>query len=259
MTEHDVLPIVLLRCTACHGAGLKQGGVDLRSPAAMRRGGSNGPALVPGDPDASLMMLRIESEACPPRDLLLKFFVKRPPASEVKVLREWIATGAMEVNVLPDIATTDPDPLVSREDRQHWAFQPPVAMHNARSIDDFIQTRLAESGLDYSPEADRDTLLRRAYLDLVGLPPSLSEWNAWRNSEDPDWHGAMVDQLLASPHYGERWGRYWLDLAGYADSEGGVSDDPVREVAWKYRDYVIHAFNSDKPYDRFLLEQIAGL
>ena len=107
---------------------------------------------------------------------------------------------------------------------------------------------MTESGLDFSPEADRDTLIRRAYLDLVGLPPSLSEWNAWRNSEDPDWHGAMVDQLLASPHYGERWGRYWLDLAGYADSEGGVSDDPVREVAWKYRDYVIHAFNSDKPY-----------
>ena len=258
ITQHDVLPIVLLRCTACHGADRKQGGVDLRTPAAMRRGGRNGPALVPGDPDASPMIQRIESEACPPRDLLLKFFVKRPPASEVKVLREWIAAGAIEVDVLLDVATTDPDPLVSSEDRQHWAFQPPVATFDARSIDDFIQKQLTENGLDFSPEADRDTLIRRAYLDLTGLPPGLPAWNAWRSSDDPDWYRAMVDQLLASPHYGERWGRYWLDLAGYADSEGGVSDDPIREVAWKYRDYVIHAFNSDKPYDRFLLEQIAG-
>jgi len=258
ITQHDVLPIVLLRCTACHGVRSKQGGVDLRTPAAMQRGGKSGPALVPGDPDASLMIQRIESEACPPRDLLLKFFVKRPPSSEVKVLREWIATGAMEVEVLPDVATTDPDSLVSSDDRQHWAFQPPVATLEGKSIDDFIQDRLTENGLDFSAEADRDTLIRRAYLDLVGLPPSLSEWNAWRSTEDPDWYRAMVDQLLASSHYGERWGRYWLDLAGYADSEGGVSDDPVREVAWKYRDYVIHAFNSDNPYDRFLLEQIAG-
>ncbi|MBC7967643.1 MAG: DUF1553 domain-containing protein, partial [Fuerstia sp.] len=258
ITQHDVMPIVLLRCTACHGARLQQGGVDLRTPAAMRRGGSNGPALIPGDPDASLMIQRIESEACPPRDLLLKFFVKRPPASEVKVLRNWIAAGATEVDVLPDVATTDPDPLVSSEDRQHWAFQPPVATLEAKSIDDFIQKRLTETGLDFSPEADRDTLIRRAYLDLIGMPPSLPEWKAWRNSDDPDWYRAMVDQLLASTHYGERWGRHWLDLAGYADSEGGVSDDPIREAAWKYRDYVIHAFNSDKPYDRFLLEQIAG-
>ena len=258
ITQHDVLPITLLRCTACHGARLQQGGVDLRTPAAMRRGGDSGPALIPGDPDASPMIQRIESESCPPRDLLLKFFVKRPPASEVKVLREWIATGAMEVDVLPDVATTDPDPLVSNEDRQHWAFQPPVATFDARSIDDFILKKLTENGLEFSPEAARDTLIRRAYLDLIGLPPSLSEWKAWRNSDDPDWYRKLVDQLLASPHYGERWGRYWLDLAGYADSEGGVSDDPVREVAWKYRDYVIHAFNSDKPYDRFLLEQIAG-
>jgi cytochrome c553 len=257
-TQHDVLPIVLLRCVTCHGARLKRGGVDLRTPAAMRNGGKNGPAMVPGDPDASLMIQRIESEACPPRELLLKFFVKRPPAGEVKVLREWIAAGAPEGDVSPDVATTEPDPLVTNDDREHWAFQPPVAATNAGSIDDFILKRLQETGLTFSPEADKDTLIRRTYLDLIGMPPSVADWKKWRSSDDPNWHRNMVDQLLASPRYGERWGRYWLDLAGYADSEGGTSADPVRQVAWKYRDYVIRAFNDDKPYDRFLLEQIAG-
>jgi mono/diheme cytochrome c family protein len=258
VNQHDALPIVLLRCTTCHGARLKQGGVDLRTPSAMRKGGKHGPAIVSGDPDASLMIQRIESEACPPRELLLKYFVKRPPAAEVEVLREWIAAGAPEVDVLPDVATTEPDPFVTDEERQHWAFQSPSAELNAASVDHFILESLQDRDLTFSPEADRDTLIRRVYLDLVGMPPGLDEWQHWRGSDDADWYRNMVDHLLASPHYGERWGRYWLDLAGFADSEGGVSSDPIRQVAWKYRDYVIGAFNSDKPYDRFLIEQIAG-
>lgn len=258
LNQHDVLPIVLLRCTTCHGARIKRGGVDLRTPASMKQGGSNGPAMIPGDPASSLMMQRIESEACPPRDLLLKFFVRRPPASEVKVLRDWIAAGAPEEDIRPDVATTEPDPLVTDEDRRHWAFQPPVATSEAESIDEFIQAKLVEKGLQFSPEANRDTLIRRTYLDLIGMPPNIADWKKWHDSDDPNWHRNLVDHLLASPHYGERWGRYWLDLAGYADSEGGTSADSVREVAWKYRDYVIRAFNEDKPYDRFLLEQIAG-
>lgn len=258
LTQHDVLPIVLLRCTTCHGPRLQNGGVDLRTPAAMRKGGKSGPAMIPGDPDNSLMIQRIKSEACPPRHLLLKFFVKRPPASEVKILRDWIAAGAPEVDIKPDVATTEPDLLVTDEDREHWAFQPPEASPDAGSVDTFILAKLQEKGLSFSPQADRDTLIRRAYLDLIGLPPSLTEWKQWRDSNDPEWYQQMIDHLLASPHYGERWGRYWLDLAGYADSEGGVSSDPVRQVAWKYRDYVIQAFNEDKPYDRFLLEQLAG-
>ena len=258
LNQHDVLPIVLLRCTTCHGARIKQGGVDLRTPVSMRKGGTNGPAMIPGDPDSSLMMQRIESEACPPRDLLLKFFVKRPPASEVKVLRDWIAAGAPAGDVVPDVARTEPDPLVTDEDREHWAFQPPKTTANVKSIDEFILKKLREKGLTFSPEADRDTLIRRIYLDLVGIPPSLSEWKEWHDNEDPNWHRELVDDLLASPRYGERWGRYWLDLAGYADSEGGTSADPVRQVAWKYRDYVIRSFNNDKPYDTFLMEQIAG-
>jgi cytochrome c553 len=256
--QHDVLPIVLLRCTACHGARLQRGAVDLRTPELMLKGGNNGPALVPGDPDRSLMIQRIVSEACPPREQLLKYFVRRPPAAEVEMLRKWIAAGAPVVDVPPDVATSEPDPLVTDEDRQHWAFQTPVADPDAESIDEFIAARLKDADLTFSPEAGRDTLVRRAYLDLVGMPPSLDEWRRWHSSEDSNWYAAMVDHLLASPHYGERWGRYWLDLAGYADSEGGVSADPVREVAWKYRDYVVRSFNNDTPYDRFLIEQLAG-
>ena len=258
INQHDVLPIVLLRCAACHGARIQDGGLDIRTTASMLKGGDGGPALVPGDPDASRMITRVESGACPPRELLLKRFVKRPPASEVKLLRDWIAAGANEGDVLPDVATTEPDPLVSDDERQHWAFQPPVAAEGVESLDDFIVAKLNELGLELSPEADRDTLIRRAYMDLVGLPPSLSDWKRWRDDDDSNWYRNMVDHLLASQHYGERWGRYWLDLAGYADSEGGVSADPLRQVAWKYRDYVIRAFNQDKPYDRFLVEQLAG-
>ena len=258
ITQHDVLPILLLRCATCHGARVKQGGVDLRTPTAMLAGGKNGPAMLPGDPDSSLMIQRIESEACPPRELLLKFFVKRPSNSEVLVLRDWINAGAPEVDVVPDIATTEPDPLVTDEDRQHWAFQPLNSNSGTHSIDSFLSAKLSEKGLAFSPEADRDTLIRRAYIDLVGMLPSLEDWHRWHHSTDANWYGEMIDHLLTSPHYGERWGRYWLDLAGYADSEGGVSDDPVREVAWKYRDYVVRAFNEDKGYDRFLLEQLAG-
>ncbi len=258
INQHDVQPIVLLRCTVCHGPRLQQGGLDLRTPAAMRKGGKSGPALVAGKPDDSLMIQRIESGACPPRELLLKYFVKRPPSSETQVLRDWITAGAPEIDIAPDEATTAEDPLVSAEDRKHWSFQSPKARTGAKSIDEFILPKLKAKGLQFSLEANRDVLIRRAYVDLVGMPPSLAEWKKWRGSKGSGWYKQMIDELLASPHYGERWGRYWLDLAGYANSEGGVSADTVRQVAWKYRDYVIQAFNNDKPYNRFLVEQIAG-
>ncbi|MDF1813431.1 MAG: PSD1 and planctomycete cytochrome C domain-containing protein [Verrucomicrobiales bacterium] len=258
MTQHDVLPIMLVRCVACHGRQKQDGGLDLRNVAAMKKGGKSGPAFVPGKPDGSRMIQRIESEACPPKERLLRDFVKRPGKSEVKKLREWILAGAPIGQVKPDVATTEPDPLVSEEDRQHWAFQPPEKPPRGDSIDFFIYRKLKQAGLDFSPQADRDALIRRAWFDLIGMPPSISEWKKWRDDPDPDWFAKMVDTLLDSPHYGERWGRYWLDVSGYADSEGGLSSDPVRKVAWKYRDYVINAFNSDKPYDEFLTEQIAG-
>lgn len=256
--QHDVLPIVLLRCAACHGRQLQENKLDLRTVAGMIEGGVSGSAIVPGDPDSSLMIQRIESEACPPQDKLLKFFVKRPTDTEVSVLREWIADGSPIEGNAEDVAGFAPDPLVSQEDRDHWAFRSPRKSSSGDSVDFFLERSLKEVSLDFAPEADRDTLIRRAYLDLVGMPPSVADWRKWRNLEEEDWFARMIDALLDSPHYGERWGRYWLDLAGYADSEGGLSSDPVREVAWKYRDYVVRAFDADKPYDRFLLEQIAG-
>jgi len=256
--QHDVLPIMLLRCTACHGSTLKQGELDLRTPLAMRQGGKSGPAFQAGDPDGSLMIQRIDTEACPPQDLLLKYFVKRPTENERETLRQWIADGAPELPIEPDVATSTPDPLVSDADRQHWAFREPHRDQEAGGVDVFIHRRLQEAGLGFAPEADRDTLIRRAYLDLTGLPPSPRDWAKWRDLEDSQWYPLMIEELLASPQYGERWGRYWLDLAGYSDSEGGTSADPLREVAWKYRDYVIRAFNQDKPYDEFLIQQIAG-
>ena len=258
INQHDILPIVLLRCIACHGPQEQKGGLDLRTPSSMRKGGKSGPALVAGKPSISRMIQRIESQTCPPSDLLLKYFVERPSSAEVSTLREWIAAGALEEDVSADVATTTPDPLVSNEDRKHWAFQPPKAGLIEHSIDDFILENLESKGLSFSPEADRATLIRRAYIDLIGLPPTLEELDKWLVDDESDWYRKMIDHLLASPHYGERWGRYWLDLAGYADSEGGVSSDPIRQVAWKYRDYVIESFNKDKPYDRFLIEQIAG-
>ncbi len=258
LNQHDVLPIVLLRCVTCHGPQIKQGDLDLRTRAGMLAGGKNGPALIPGDADGSLMIQRIESEACPPRELLLKFFVRRPPKSEVQKLRQWIDAGAPHADVQPDVADGNPDPLVADHDRLHWAFQPPKIDSRFHSIDEFIAEKLTEKGLTFSPQAERETLIRRAHFDLIGLPPGLDDLRRWRDSADPDWYSKMIDSLLASSKYGERWGRYWLDLAGYADSEGGISADPIRPVAWKYRDYVIAAFNDDKPYDRFLLEQLAG-
>ena len=261
VNQHDVLPILLLRCVTCHGPQRQDGGLDLRSKQAMLRGGKSGPAMTPGDPAKSLMIQRIESEACPPGNQLLKFFVRRPSQSEQQTLRHWIVAGAPEVQIAADIATNQMDPLVTDKDREHWAFQPldlSVANDDSTEIDDFVSRRLSKAGLAFAPEADRDTLIRRAYLDLIGMPPRLADWRRWRESEDPDWYRSMVDDLLASPHYGERWGRYWLDVAGYADSEGGISADPIRPVAWKYRDYVIRAFNDDKPYDQFLIEQLAG-
>lgn len=255
---HDVLPILLLRCTPCHGPQRQDGGLDLRTHASMIQGGESGPAMIPGNPDDSLMVQRIETEACPPRDLLLKFFVRRPSSAEREKLRDWIAQGAPPGDIHPDIASTTPDPLVTDEDRQHWAFQPARPPAVGATLDDFIEAKLDAAGLTLSPQADRDTLIRRVYMDLIGMPPSLEAWRRWHQHPASDWYTQMVDEVLASPHYGERWGRYWLDLAGYADSEGGVSADPIRPVAWKYRDYVIRAFNDDKPYDQFLLEQLAG-
>jgi hypothetical protein len=263
LNQHDIIPITLLRCNSCHGPQLQRSDLMMSDKAAMLQGGKSGPAIIPGDPDGSLAIQRIEQQLCPPKGQLLKYFVKRPTATELEKLRNWIAAGAPEEDIHPDVASHETDPLVTDEDRLHWAFQPLTARRvfvpdDQYPVDSFISQKLTANGLKFSPSANRLQLIRRVYLDLIGLPPSLDELNRWRTHRAHTWYAEMIDHLLDSPRYGERWGRYWLDLAGYADSEGGTSADPVRKVAWKYRDYVINSFNRDKPYNQFLLEQIAG-
>ena len=274
LNQHDVLPILLLRCVTCHGRQKQEGGLDLRSRAAMLKGGESGPALVAGDAEASLLIQKIRDQQMPPREKLASYSIKPVEASELERLIQWIEQGAAEVEVSADVANGAPDAMVNEGDRQFWAFQSPQrpdlpaedvagttapgvpVLHNP--VDRFVQRRLAERGLRLAPRADRLTLLRRAHFDLLGLPPSASLVQAVAAADDPLAYERWIDRLLASPHYGERWGQYWLDLAGYADSEGVQHSDPVRPHAFRYRDYVIRAFNSDKAYSRFLLEQIAG-
>ena len=233
----------------------------------MLRGGKSGPAIVPGKPDESLVIQKVRDGKMPPRDRLVEACVKPAEAAECDVLARWVAAGAPESAAQPDVASTTPDPLVSDKDRDFWAFRPPraVAVPTVRHadrvrnpIDAFILQKLEEKGLTLTPEADRATLMRRASLDLTGIPPEPEEVEAFLADRAPDAYEKMIDRLLVSARYGERWGRYWLDLAGYADSEGKREQDLLRPNAWRYRDYVVRSLNADKPYARFLLEQVAG-
>jgi hypothetical protein len=267
LTQHDVIPIMLRHCTACHGRHKQEANLDLRTPAAMLRGGKSGPAIVPGKPAESRVVQRITAGQMPPPTRLVEACVKPVEKTELDTLTKWIASGAPVVDVKPDVATTTPDTLVTDKDRDFWAFRPaqPVKVPTVRDtsrvrspIDAFILAKLEAKGLTFAPDADRLTLMRRAYYDLTGLPPSPEEVKAFLADNSPDAYEKLIDRLLASPRYGERWGRYWLDLAGYADSEGKREQDLPRPHAWRYRDYVIRSFTADKPYDRFLLEQLAG-
>jgi hypothetical protein len=268
VTQHDVIPILLLHCTPCHGLRRQEAGLDLRTTDSILQGSKSGPAILPGNPEQSLLVRRIKSGEMPPKKKLREALVKPVTDPEADKIIRWVAQGAPVEPDTPDVAGTPADPLVTDKDRHFWAFQPPrrpalpAVRHRERvrnPIDTFILSKLEQKGLSLSPEADRLILIRRAYFDLTGLPPEPAEVQAFLADENFDAYDRMIDRLLTSEHYGERWGRYWLDAAGYADSEGGkmTSDDP-RPLAWRYRDYVIRSLNADKPYDRFLLEQIAG-
>ncbi|MGB8853350.1 MAG: PSD1 and planctomycete cytochrome C domain-containing protein [Pirellulales bacterium] len=266
-SQHDVLPIFLLHCTKCHGRYRQDGKLDLRSYASLMRGGKSGPVIVPGKPDESLLVQRIAAGEMPPNKQLVAVSVKPVESGELEQVRTWIAAGAPEGTVQPDVPNGLPDPLVSEEERKFWSFQPPrrpplPAVKDESlvrtPVDAFVLAKLEAAGLPFAPEADRPTLLRRLSFDLTGLPPTPEENAVFVADPSPDAYEKLVDRLLASPRYGERWGRYWLDLAGYADTEGKREQDLPRPHAWRYRDYVIRAFNADKPYDRFLVEQLAG-
>jgi mono/diheme cytochrome c family protein len=267
VTEDQIVPLMLLRCAACHGARKQEAGLDLRSKAAMQKGGKSGPAIVPGDTEGSLVVRRIRSGEMPPHARLVEASVKPMEPGEVEKLVHWIAAGAPEAPADASPAQQESDQGVTDEDRQFWSFRPPrpvvvpTVTHAERvrnPIDAFVLERLEAQGLSLAPEAPREVLLRRASFDLTGLPPTPDEVEAFLADDDPRAYERLVDRLLALPRYGERWGRHWLDLAGYADSEGKREQDLPRKAAYRYRDYVIRALNADKPYDRFVLEQLAG-
>lgn len=244
--EREIQPILKARCFECHGEQ-KQAGLDLRQVRTMLAGGSRGPALVPGKPEKSPLLLRVENGTMPPGP------GKRLPPSEVKLLREWVAAGA-------PLALPEPDPA------GHWAWTPPrrpaVPTPKARAwvqtpVDAFVAARLERHGISPPPAADRRTLLRRATLDLWGIPPTPAEVEAFVQDRSPEAWARVVDRLLASPNYGVRWARHWLDVARYAESNG-YERDGAKPSAWRYRDWVAASLNRDKPFDRFLVEQLAG-
>ncbi len=261
VTQHDAIPVLLRRCVMCHGQDAREGGLDLRTKGAMLKG----KAFVSGKPNESAMIKRIVSRQCPPDKNISMAGIERMAPRELQTLRDWIAAGAPEIQQTLKPVKQKPDAS------GHWAFQPPKRpaipkIDNRQSqirnpIDAFLLRKLTANKLDYSPEASTLTLLRRVTFDLTGLPPTLAEMAAFEKDSIRNPQSAfetVVDRLLASPAYGVRWGRHWLDLAGYSDSEGKRNADMIRDYAWKYRDYVINAFNADKPYNDFLVEQIAG-
>jgi hypothetical protein len=258
--ERQVAPVLIRHCSQCHNASDLTGGLDLMSHAGSIAGGENeGAALVPGEPDESPLIYRIEGGDMPPEG-------KEKPVSaeDLAVLRDWVAAGApwpKDRVLSPFEFTTD-----VRAGRDWWSLQPPVrpqvptvdAQSQVKnSIDAFIIQKQQAKGLKMSPEADRATLIRRAMLDLHGLPPTPEEVDAFVADSRPDAYEQLIDRLLASPRYGERWARHWLDVVRFAESNGFETNQP-RNNAWPYRDYVIAAFNEDKPYDQFIIEQIAG-
>ena len=263
VTEREVTAIFQARCVRCHGGLAKQGDLDLRTMAGRLKGGKSGPALVPGKPDDSLLLTRMIKGTMPPDKMAKDLAIELPTDAETEKIKSWIAAGAP--GFVPEPAPTTA--VVKEEDRKFWSFQPPVrpavpTVKNAalvrNPIDAFLLDKLEAKNLKYSKETGRLTLMRRVYLDLIGILPTSAEIDAYLKDASPKAYEAMVDRLLASPHYGERWGQHWLDLAGYADSEGFGQDDGVRPYAWRYRDYVIRSLNADKPYTQFITEQIAG-
>jgi mono/diheme cytochrome c family protein len=257
--EQQVRAILKANCFDCHGEGDKlRGGVDLRLRRLMLQGGDNGPILVPGAPEQSRLYQLLRDGEMPKRD-------KKLDPAQIEVVRRWIARGA---------PTSRPEPenlhagmQITEEERAHWAFRPlrrpAIPACNSRAsvrtpVDAFLLRELERHGLGFAPEAARESLIRRVYFDLLGLPPSPEELAGFLADPEPDAYERLVDRLLASPHYGERWGRHWLDAAGYADSDGYSNEDRERPYAYKYRDYVIRALNEDKPLAAFVTEQLAG-
>ncbi len=259
--EAKVRPVLVENCYKCHSTAAKKqkGGLHLDTRDAIRYGGDTGPAIVPGKPAESLLLKAV-------RQTDPNF--KMPPESKLSAvaiadIEKWIAAGAADPR---DVATSG-KPISIAEGRKFWSFQPlrrsdPSQIRNPHlaiqnPIDRFILAKLDQKGITPNPPADRRTVIRRVYFDVTGLPPTPEEVAAFVNDPDPNAYAKLIDRLLASPHYGERWGRHWLDLARFAESSGYEHDND-RPYAYQYRDFVIQALNQDVPFDQFVRWQIAG-
>jgi len=257
--ERHIRPLLKAHCFDCHGAASEvEGQLDLRLRRLMLEGGESGPAIEPGNTESSLLLQRIRDGEMPPGD-------KKMSPEEMATIEKWVAAGAVTAREEP--AQLDAGLSITPEEREFWSFQPLVrpplpeldqSKRLRTPIDAFLLAKLQAVELDFSPDADDLTLLTRAHFDLLGLPPSLAAVEAYLADQSPDKYEKLIDTLLASPRYGERWARHWLDVAGYADTEGYTAADADRPWVYKYRDYVIKSLNADKPFDVFLEEQLAG-
>jgi hypothetical protein len=264
--EKKVRPILVEQCLSCHGAEQKKikGGLKLNSRADLLKGGDTGPAIMPGKPEYSLLMNVIDYDGD----------VKMPPKGklkdhEIKAIEQWIRAGAPWPGGETEASKpTQPSngPLFTPEQKNYWAFQPLKRVVEATvrdrswgktTIDSFILAKLENVGIKPAPAANKSELLRRVTYDLIGLPPTPDELQAFLANDSAEAFDRVVDRLLESPQYGERWGRHWLDVARYADSNG-LDENTAYSNAWRYRDYVIRSFNQNKPFNRFIVEQIAG-
>lgn len=263
--EQKVRPLLVERCYKCHSSetGKTSGGLALDTKQGWEKGGDSGPAIQPSDPDGSLLVQAIEHRgdvaAMPPEESGPKL-----TDQEIRVLREWIQKGAVDPRIAPERLGG----MTLDQAKSWWSFQnpklppvpqlPPEFEAQAKGdIDRFVYSKLLENGLKPAPAASKYELIRRLTYDLTGLPPTVEEVDTFVNDSSETAYANLIDRLLRSPHYGERWGRHWLDLVRYADTAGENSDHPIQD-AWRYRNWVIDAFNNDLPYDQFVREQIAG-
>lgn len=248
--DRDIAPLLKSRCVKCHGPAKQEGKLDLSTAVGVARGGESGAAVRPGNLDDSRIWARVIAKEMPPEEPLSD--------DEQALVRTWISEGA------PGLPIQD---KLGAAQNEHWSFRllQPVAVPQVQNeascrtdIDRFLQAALESRGLGLGPEADRSTLIRRVSFDLTGLPPTLKEISAFVSDPAENAYQQMVEGYLSSSRYGERWGKYWLDVAGYADSNGYFDSDTLRPLAYRYRDYVIRSINRDKPFDQFIREQLAG-
>ena len=261
--EKHIRPVLVESCYGCHSPqaekGIK-GGLSLDTRDGLLKGGDTGPAIIAGDPEKSLLIKAVryhdENLQMPPKG-------KKLSDPQIESLVAWVKMGAPDPRTG---ATQSSKPKA--QTAKHWAFQPvkeqPVPVVRSKKpvqnpVDQFLLAKLEAKGLSLSPRADRLTLIRRATFDLIGLPPTVAQVAEFENDHSPDAFAKLIDRLLASPHYGERWGRYWLDIARYADTKGYVFEEERRyPYSYTYRDWVIRSLNEDLPYDQFLVQQMAA-